>query len=174
MSKLNHAKSIRNLASLYRDMESAAEALEQIGSAEQTLEEVRKAVIAERSTLEKLKTQKSAEQEAVNAAHAEALEIIGAANASANEIGKKAASDATNVVALARGKADAMLVDALRKVDEACAGIEERRAKVAQDIDALNIESAGLDKTISVKKAEAEALEQRIAKAQAQIAKLLS
>ena len=174
MSKYHDAAdALRRHAVKYEGLMSAAKALEEIGSLEQAAEEAQAAALTAKDELKtlqdevakakdalKAKKQKAEEQQAMAKAAAEL--IVGNAKTAAAEIQDNANALAVTIKSQAQAKADQSLAGASRRAEE----LFETQRQLTESIAALEL-------TLAAKTQEAEDIEARLAKAQAQIAKLL-
>jgi hypothetical protein len=173
MDFMQASDAIRNLAKLFRHMEGAADALESIGSLEQASVEKKRileeyeikignvqSVIAAHESELKAVVERS--EQAVADARLRADTIVDEAHTNAAQINTKAQEDAAKALTGARQDAERMIASARLEAGRATV---ERDARLAER-DALVTELG--DKT-----AELKSVEDRIAAARAQIAKLL-
>lgn len=127
--KIQAAKSIRNLANLYRDMASAADALEQIGSLEQAATEAQRATEATRTELESLRAQQAQAATELAEAKAETKKLHEQAQTAVEETAQQATAAASATLAQAEQQADALLARAEQEAaDLVAAATEQVRA----------------------------------------------
>lgn len=154
--------SIRRLAMLYRDMEVAAEVLEKIGSGEQAVAEVTRA-------LDKVRGELADTQDKVDEANAQVVQaeraadkVIAAANGVANEVIEKAKSEAEDILAEAKSEAEAVRGEVLHAA-------EAERAELVDEIELHRGDLTSLDDEIASKRKELEAAVTALAGAQAKL-----
>jgi chromosome segregation ATPase len=112
--KMQYARSIKNLAAMYKDMVAAADALEQLGSVEQAIEDGKRIIAGLIDETKKMKVEKEAAKVDLDAFMVDAAqtkadtevvardvraEIISGAQVDAAEIVKKAQDDAAKLMA---------------------------------------------------------------------------
>jgi len=173
MSKLNAAKSIRNLASLYRDMEAAAEALEEIGSLEQATEESKKAVAAAQAELATLNGKKDDAKRNVAEAEEKAAAIKTQADQDAAETLRAAQERADATIANGRAIAQAAITEARGKAAAAVAAAEQRVTVLQDAGDLVRGELEGLRQARNKAQDELTAIENKLAAARDELRKLL-
>jgi predicted nucleic acid-binding Zn-ribbon protein len=173
MSKLNAAKSIRNLASLYRDMEAAAEALEQIGSLDQAAEEAKKAVTLAQAELANLNGKKDDARRKVTEAEEKAEAIKTQAEQQVAETLRAAQERADATVANGRAIAEAAIAEAKGKAASAIAAAEDRIAVLRDTGDLVREEVAKLRLERNKAQDELIAIEDKLAAARDELRKLL-
>jgi hypothetical protein len=147
MAKLDCAKSIRNLASLYRDMEVAAATLEALGSIEQAQTEAESRLTKVKGEIDFLSAEreKSADElAAAKAAHAEALR-------EQSELLLSKRLDADAAMAKRTAESEAEITEAKRAADEA-------REKIALEIERDKAEAQAYVEDQVRKGAEQEAI----------------
>lgn len=173
MNKINAAEHIERLAVQYQAMVEAAAALKEIGSLENATQEAQKAAEAAKKEAVAAKAEALKAKDKIAAAELSAAEIIAGAQSEASEIASVAKAQGAIIIEDARKMADAMMVKAAKDVADASAGIAGKVAELTTAKLRLEQDLAALQNAITVKTAEADGIEARLAKAQAQVAKLL-
>lgn len=172
-SKSTAAESIRRLAVQYQQMVEAADLLDQIGSLENATKEAEKARADAVAEAEAAKADTAKAKDEAKKAKDKVAAIIAEAEGKALEIVQAAEIKGQEVVASAVARADAAVSKAAVDVADATAGVASRVAELTTTKLRLEQDVASLQNAISAKQAEAEGIEARLAKAQAQVAKLL-
>lgn len=163
MSEMNHARAIRNLASMYREMEAAAAALETIGSVSQAVQDLE----AKRKAAE---AQLSDSQRAIKAAEAEAAQVVAKAEASAQQIIAEAEAARSKaqleseaycrkLAAEARDEASAITEKAVRDKHL----LNQQVASLTQEVAKLGVDRAAALEAVDVAKNELKSLEAQLA-----------
>lgn len=173
MSKLNAAKSIRNLASLYRDMEAAAEALEEIGTLEQAAEEAKKAVSLAQAELANLNGKKDDAKRKIAEAEDKAQALKALADQDAAETVRVAGEKSTATITNAEALAEAILAEAKSKATAAVAAAEQRITVLRDTGDLVRGELEGLRRDRTKAQDELTAIENKLAAARDELRKLL-
>ena len=173
MDKLTAAESIRRLAVQYQAMVEAADALESIGKLEQTVRQATKQAADATAEMDGAKAELAVVKADVTKAKAKAAEIAAEANVKAMEILAEADRKAQAIIDGANSEAATRLAKAdIAKAKQAedlaaqISNLTSAKLRLEQDVNALNVANAAAQ-------AEAVAAEDRIAKAQAKIAKML-
>lgn len=171
--KIQAAEAIEVLANQYRAMVEAAEMLKQIGSLDNATAEARKALEAAKDEAEAAKLEADLAKADAKKAKAKVVEILDKAKIDADEIIAAAVAQGAKEVGGAQMKADSIVAAAQARADALVADVENRRTAISRDVDRLVEQHESLALDIKAKTDEVADLEARLAKAQAQIAKLL-
>lgn len=172
-NKIQSADAIRRLAIQYQAMVEAADLLESIGSLEQASKEAEKAASAARENLKIAEEELASVKAETKKAKAKGDDVIALAVGAGNEKLEQADLEAKAIVAAANEQADLIVAKARKDADAITSGVESRRTAIAADVDALTKRADLMTAVIADKTAEVNDLELRLAKAQAQIAKIL-
>lgn len=171
--KFTAAESIRRLAQLYSAMGEAADALEAMGKLDQAKSEAEKnKKMAEDGRDEAVASLKKAKDD-IKAAQEKAAQIVSKANDQALATLGEADQKAQAILDGATAQANGILAAASNRSQELQAGIAGQVANLTSTKVGLESDINSLNQAVSVKQAEVEALESRLSKAQASIAKLL-
>lgn len=173
MNKLESAKAIRNLATLYRDMDAAAKALEEIGSLEQAGEEARRATAAAQATLATTNEQLAIAKADLDAARHSAERTVAVANVAASEIQRKAAEDAEMLLTQGKLKADDLVHAARERGKSQLDRLQASEAAIKESIEVQRGTYAGLNVQVAAKRAELQELEGKLAATRDELRKLL-
>lgn len=172
-SKSNAAESIRRLAVQYQQMVEAADLLDSIGSLEQAAAEAKKAAEAARADTAAARAEADKAKAEAKKSKEKVDKILSDADGEALAKVQEAEIKAQGIVADAKAKAEQITNKAAVDVADATAGVAGRVAELTTMRLRLEQELAALQNDIDAKKAEADDVEKRLAKAQAQVAKLL-
>lgn len=171
--KFTAAESIRRLALQYQAMVEAADALEAMGKLEQSTREAGAAKDqAEADRNAALADLKKAKDD-VKAAQLKVVDIVARANDQSTAILQEADQKAQAIVDGGAVKANEMIAAAADTVQAQTNAIAGRVAQLTATKVGLEQDVAGLNQAAAAKVVEVEELEKRLAKVQAQIAKLL-
>lgn len=173
MNKITAAEHIERLAVQYQAMVDAAAALKEIGSLENATQEAQKAADVARKEAQAAKAEAQKAKDKIAAAEQQAAETLAAAQVEAAMITAEAKQSGDNVVMRAQQEAARIIEKATKDVADASAGVAGRVAELTTAKLRLEQNIAALQDAITAKTGEADAIEARLAKAQAQIAKLL-
>lgn len=173
MSKLNAAKSIRNLATLYKDMTDAAEALEQIGSLEQAADEAAKATASAKGELATTQAELSKAKDKLAAAKATAQEIGEQAAAEALVIQDKAQTDAVAIITQAKQDATGIIGGAKYRAEAIVASGNSQYEVLTGNIAVLKEQYGVLNSDVQAKRRELASLEDKLNTARDGLRKLL-
>lgn len=171
--KFTAAESIRRLAVQYQSMVEAADALESVGKLEQTIAEATKARDAAVAEAEAAKDELKAAKDEIKAAKDKAADIVAKANEQALAKLGEADQKAQSILDGAAAKANEIVAGATVSADQQKAAVAGQIAELTSSKLKLEQDIAGLNAAGEAKKKEADDIESRLAKAQAQIAKLL-
>ena len=172
MSKMDQARSIRNLANLYRDMVGAADALEQLGSLEQAQKEAQAQVDAGRAELGTLRSELEHSRDDLKAAKAQVKKLTedgkAAAAVAAGAITREAEVRAAEIVKAAQDKAAQITAEATiekSRLSSEVAGLQSAAESLKTELQVLR---EAVDKI----EAEKLAAEKRLADFKAKLAAL--
>lgn len=167
------ADAIRRLAKQFENMQFAADVLEKIGSMENAFDEAGKSRAAAEAARDQALADKLVAESELAATKAKSKEIVAQAEKRREQILADVDAESDKRLADASERANA----AIQSATEQAHGIREdanrQKAAVTLDVQALRDESEQLEAANNAKRAEADAIEARLAKAQAKIAKLL-
>lgn len=171
--KILMADTINRFAKDYEAMVKAAEMLKKVGTLEQIEEECK--VAADKAQAELALVEAEAKKAKADAAKAKdkVAEMIAKANDQALEVIREAEQKAQAIEDAAKAAAAGVTARAESDADNRRAGVAGQVAQLTSTKVHLEQDVASLQDVITRKQIEAEDLEKRIAKAQAQIAKLL-
>ena len=155
---MNSARSIRNLATLYRDMEAAAATLESIGSVEQAKRELEASVAQARTDLDGLIKARDEAKAEYEASEKQAQVIVAKAIASAEEI-----------VEGSKKGAEVQAAEIIKAGQDEAAGLVAQASLVKAQ---LSSEIGGLQKSVTDLKAEIADLQRAKTDAETQRAKV--
>ena len=172
--KLKAADLIERQARTFEAFIAAAAELRKIGSLEQAAAEATEQAAKARKLAAVAADDLAAAKAEVKAAKDQAKATADAAKARADALVEEGKAGAADMVASAKQTASSLIATAEEKVARLLSGVVAQRAALEADIDALTEKANVLMASIATKHAEADALDARLAKAQAQIAKLLS
>lgn len=172
-AKILMGETILRFAKDYKDMVQAAEFLKEIGTNEQIAEECKAA--AAKAQVEQAKAEAEAKAAKADVAKAKdkAGEILIKANDQALEALREAEQKSQAIVDGATVRAGEIVAAAERQAADRTAGVAGQVAQLTSTKVSLEQDVASLQDVIGRKQIEVEDLEKRLAKAQAQIAKLL-
>lgn len=167
------AGSVRDLANLFQNMVAAADVLDKIGSLENATAEAKRDSDAAREDHAAAEKELTAALDKIDEANAQAKSIVAAANTTADGIVADAKERASSIALEAK-------LNYSKLMDQAMADANDQKTKIGASIvaaqgnfDALSLQvNAAIDARDSAM-AEAAAAEDRLAKAQAAIQKLL-
>jgi cell division septum initiation protein DivIVA len=172
-AKIMMADTINRFARDYESMVKAAEFLKEIGTNEQIADELKAAAEAARTEAEAAKAELVKAKAAVKAQEAKSAEMLTKAGMDAADVLAAANTKADQIIDIAQANAGDIFAQARQDAQKATAGVAAQVAKLTTERDALLAESLAIEAAIELKQADATAIETRLAKAQAQIAKLL-
>jgi hypothetical protein len=172
-NKLHAAEAIERLAVQYQQMIEVAEILKKIGTVEQATKEAEQAAAAARAEAAAARADADLAKADVKKAKDKAAALL-----------DKAADDVAAMIAEGSAKAAGIEADAItaanvtrdqakRQASEMLIAATAQKNQLVSDFKALSQQCVDLDNEIKAKTEEVELLESRLAKAQAQIAKLL-
>lgn len=177
MDKNNLAEQLQTILNREQALYAAAKILQEQGSHEQALADVKQKIANARAELAEidgaLQSRKKVVEADLSSARDEAVKVRQEAASAAEALKKQASETAAKVTAEAKAKADKIVADAMTQ-----AGIKEGDTAVKVN-EALvraasaRSEAARLDKEIAEKSSELGSLESRLAKAKETMAKLL-
>lgn len=171
--KIKVAEQVLRAAQQYQAIIAAAEMLKQVGQVEQAVEEINKARTKAMAALELVNLDLVNAQNEIAAAKINAEEIVSEAKDKAAQIVSDAEIVARSLINESKAKAEAHYSDRMSSVTKDRDSVIDKMMAMKQDVEALDQSIDEKRRVIEAKTAEAEALESRIAAAQAQIAKLL-
>lgn len=171
--KLNAAKAIRNLASLYRHMEDAAVALEQIGSLEQAAAEAKRATDNERALLQTVQGDVEQAQAQLQSIRELATSTKETLEAEAEVKRVAAVDNANRIIGEAKDKAREIKLDAERRALSVVAEAEERKQTVEANLATLHGNLEEMVARVNQVREELRTLEAARAEAREQLTKLL-
>ncbi len=172
-AKILMGDTILRFAKDYKDMVAAAEFLKEIGTTEQIADECQAA--AEKAKAEQARAEAEAKAAKADAQKAKdkAAEIVAKANDQALEVLREAEQKGQSIVDGASSRAAEIQSRAEQDAAIARSGIAGQVAQLTSTKVSLEQDVATLNHVVETKRIETEELEKRLAKAQAQIAKLL-
>jgi chromosome segregation ATPase len=173
MSKIAIAENLERLAVQYQAVIDAAAVLKEIGKLDQVKAEAEKAAAAARAEAEDAKADAKKAKDAVAKSKEQAAEMVAKANDQALATLQEAEQKAAAMLASAETQVKAQVESMADKVEAKKAAIAGQVAQLTTVKVELESSLAGLSVAYDQKLAEVEAVEARLAKAQAQIAKLL-
>jgi colicin import membrane protein len=171
--KLKAADLIERQARTFQAIIDAAAALREIGSLEQAAAEAKQAAAEARKERDEASDDLKLAKLAIKEAKEKAKEIFNEARVSAAEVEAKAKANAEVVKSMGHEAAQSVIEQAETKAQNILAGVASDKAMLERDVLHLTEKRNAIDAEISEKEKTADALEARLAKAQAQIAKLL-
>ncbi len=173
MEKQELALSVRHFANLFQNLQQVADTLDTIGSLENAAAEAKRdraAAEADRdkakAALKKLEAQIAAKTEECNAS-------IEEANGRRNTILADAIEQGRIKLEAAQADADAAVAKAKAQASDLIAAAKAEKADLEAANKSLTDGLQALGESVAAKQAEADARDERIAKAQAKIAKML-
>ena len=167
------AEAIDRQAKTYQAIIDAAAALKEIGSLDNMANDCRAAAEVAREDLSKVQAEAKAAKAEVTKAKNKAGEILIKANDQALEVMREAEQKSQAIVDGASVRAGEIVATAERQAADRTAGVAGQVAQLTSTKVSLEQDVASLQDVIGRKQIEVEDLEKRLAKAQAQIAKLL-
>lgn len=153
-------ESIRRLANTYRDMVTAADALESIGSVQQATREAMAARVAAEDARDKALLELSAAQSELEALRKDAESVADAANVRVADIKSSALNEANRIVEAAKASASEYSKAALEKAEKELAAVHADTAAAQAALASVQAKKAEADK-------EAEAADAKLTKLQA-------
>lgn len=172
--KITAAESIRRIANFILPMQAAAEALESMGKIEQTISELERAQAAAYADRDAAVAALQTAKDAIKDSENKAVSIVGKANDQAMNTLGEADRKAQAIISGAESNASAIMARANTHVEKATLALAGQVGQLTSAKVGLEQDIAGLNQAAGLKRAEVEALEARLHKAQAQIAKLLA
>lgn len=172
-AKILMGETIIRFAKDYENMVKAAEFLKEIGTNEQIAEECKSAAAKAKAEQAKAEAEAKSAKADVAKAKDKASEILIKANDQALEALREAEQKGQAIVDSATVRAGEIVATAERQAAYRTAGVADQVAQLTSTKVSLEQDVASLQDVISRKQIEVEDLEKRLAKAQAQIAKLL-
>jgi F0F1-type ATP synthase membrane subunit b/b' len=171
MDKFTAAASIRTLAVQYQSMVEAADALESIGKLEQITKEQTTQADMARADADTAKVELKKAKVELKKAKDKATDIVATANDQALAKLQEADQKAQAILDGAAAQANGMISAAVDKAEQAAAPVAGQVAQLTSTKVGLEQDIATLNQTALAKQSEVEALEARLAKVQAAIAK---
>jgi chromosome segregation ATPase len=172
--KITAAESIRRIANFILPMQAAAEALESMGKIEQTIAELERAQANAYAQRDEAVAEMQTAKAQIRAAEEKAVAIVAKANDQAMATLGEAERKAQAVLDAAGANASAIMNRANAHAEKATATLAGQVGQLTSAKVGLEQDLAGLNQAAAVKRAEVDALEAKLHKAQAQIAKLLA
>lgn len=173
MSMLDSAKAIRNLANLYRDMDAAARALEEIGSLDQAATEARQAVTAAQTELANLRNQQDALSVKMHELRTSTEEQIADSLAELEKMADEAQQKALQTLANADNQALEIREAARAEADRLIASAKGRVTVLEQNIAGLKEQNAILQRQAVAARDDLKSIETKVAQARDELRKLL-
>lgn len=172
-TKLNAAKSIRNLASLYRDMEAAAEALETIGSIDQATAEAKNLTEIARAELNGVRNEVAAAREELAQAKKEATRRKDEALLEARNLRDEAQRAVEGKLVAAETQANLVLAEAKDRAAGIIQEAEDKRTELNNLTAATRQIYNELNGKVQAARQELADTEARLEKVRAELRKLL-
>lgn len=173
MSNLQYAKSIRNLAVMFKDMTAAADALEKLGSVEMAVKESEAKLESTRLALQASTAELVASDTLVKQAaeHAKALEVN--AGCTAEALVQRAESDAAGILDAAKYNAGVLLDETAAKIDAMLLEGNEAKLAIECELAALDSKKAAAAQELVTTQSELDNLQARYAEVKAKLQSLL-
>ena len=171
--KIRIADALDRQAKTYQAIIDAAQMLRELGQIEQVTAEQKAAADAARKEAESAQDDVKKAQGEAKKAKDKAAEIVAKANDQALEVLREAEQKGQSLVDGAAVRAGDIVATAERQAADRTAGVAGQVAQLTSTKVALEQDVATLNHVVETKRIEVDDLEKRLAKAQAQIAKLL-
>lgn len=173
MNKLNAAKSIRNLANLYKDMAVAADVLEQLGSLDQATAEAKAAVATAQAELTSLRTQAVEAGRALDEFKEKARHVTQAADQKARATESQALEKAAAITERAEVEAATLVEEAKNRAGALEEATNEQIALLRNNVAVLKEQYATLNIDAQAKRRELAAINEQLNAARDGLRKLL-